>query len=88
MEKVTEFFQRREHKCFYTALVNQRQKARGWVTAHALKNSRARKECCPQANNFRAIFLPSKLAMGNRCHKWRMGGREGICAAFLYVNHK
>lgn len=61
--------------------MNQKQKMRGVVTAHTLKNSRAEKECHPQAHDFRAIFLPSKLALGNRCadpeHKRQKNNNKG-----------
>ena len=43
--------------------MDQRQKTEDGVTAHT-QNSNAEKECCPQANNFRAIVLPAKLALG------------------------
>ena len=58
-----EFFQRRECKYPDIPLMDQRQKTEDGVTAHT-QNSNAEKECCPQANNFRAIVLPAKLALG------------------------
>lgn len=53
-------------ECKYSdlPLMYQRQKTEDWVTAHTQKNSNAGKECCLQANNFRAIVLPTKLALG------------------------
>ena len=50
--------------------------------AHTLKNSRARKERCPQAKDFTAVFLPLNLALGNR---GRVGGRVGGTGRLTYI---
>ena len=46
------------------------------MMAHTLKNSRARKEHCPQAKDFTAVFLPLKLALGNRGQELGAGWEE------------